>query len=299
MESSWLEAFVALAETRSIRAAAAQLQVSPATLSERVSALETHLCVKLLDRGVKGSELTEQGKLYLRDARQLLSSWQDIVNQVRTMDSSPVRFLRLAFQEKALPPLVGRFLDNFLVRHPDITPSFFNDQDIGIAEGLNSGRVDLYFAYSPQGASCAGMVQRPIFHTRLCALVPSKHRLAWKQSVSLSELDGETLLIYPKTRETSLRDRELEALRAAGIRYSLFDGYVSPLYYTLLVQMSQGIAICPLLMRGHYPRRTALLNLTDPLCQCSIDMLYHPENDNPALRLFLEEFGNQKEEDDL
>ena len=299
MESCWLEAFVALAEAHSVRAAAARLGSSPATLSERVSALETYLCVKLFERGAKGSELTEQGKLYLRDARRLLGDWKHIVDQVRTMDSHPIGFLRMAFQEKALPPVVGRFLDEFLPRHPDIEPSLFNDAEVGIAEGLNSRRVDLYFAYCPQEAACAGLVQRPIFRTRMCALVPSEHRLAWKQSISLSELDGETLLIYPETRETSLRDWELEALRASGIRYSLFEGHTSPLYYTLLVQMGQGVAICPWLLRGHNPRHTTFLPLTDPECQCTIDMLYHPENNNPALRLFLEEFGDRNGEDDL
>lgn len=139
----------------------------PATLSERVSALETYLCVKLFERGAKGSELTEQGKLYLRDARRLLGDWKHIVDQVRTMDSHPIGFLRMAFQEKALPPVVGRFLDEFLPRHPDIEPSLFNDEEVGIAEGLNSRRVDLYFAYCPQEAACAGLVQRPIFRTRM------------------------------------------------------------------------------------------------------------------------------------
>ncbi len=299
MELSWLEAFLALAETGSIRTAAAQLGISPATLSERVSALEAHLCVKLLDRGSRGTVLTEQGKLYLVDARKLLNNWQSILQQVQPLDTHPVSFLRMAFQEKALPPVVGRFLDQFLIRHPDVTPSLYNDQDVGIADGLGGGMVDLYFAYSPRESFCANLVRRPVFRTRLGVLVSNKHSLAWKNSISLSELDGETFLIYPETRETSLRERELDALRASGIRYSLFEGYASPLYYTLLVQMGQGVAICPILLRGHFPRYTTLLPLTDPLCQCTIDMLYHPENDNPALRLFLEEFGDQEGEDDL
>lgn len=299
MELCWLEAFLALAETGSIRAAATRLGISPTTLSERVSALEAHLCVRLLNRGSRGTELTEQGKLYLVDARKLLSNWQSILQQVQPLDTRPVHFLRMAFQEKALPPVVGRFLDQFLIRHPDITPSMYNDQEIGIAEGLGRGMVDLYFAYSPQEAFCADLVRRPVFHTRLGALVPNNHSLAWKKSISLSELDGETFLIYPETRETSLRERELDALRSSGIRYSLFEGHASPLYYALLVQMGQGVAICPMLLRGHFPRYTTLLPLTDDLCQCSIDMLYHPENDNPALWLFLEEFGDQEGDDNL
>lgn len=299
MELCWLEAFLALAETGSLRTAAARLAISPSTLSERVSALEAHLGVKLLDRKARGTMLTEQGRLYLPDARKLLSDWQTILDQVQPMSTRPVRCLRLAFQGKVLPPLVGRFLDQFLLRHPDITPSLYNDQEIGIADGLGSGKVDVYFAYCPQEAFCADLFRRPVFRTRLGALIPNKHSLAWKNSISLRELDGETFLIYPETHATSLRERELDALRAAGIRYSLFDGHVSPLYYTLLVQMGQGVALCPMLLQGHCPRYTTLLPLTDPLCQCSIDMLYQPENDNPALQLFLKEFGNQEGENAL
>lgn len=297
MELCWLEAFLALAETGSIRAAAARLGVSPSTLSERVSALEEQLGVKLLDRRSRKTALTGQGELYLDEARALLERWQTILEQVRTMDTRPVRCLRLAFQGRILPPLVGRFLDQFLLRHPDITPSLYNDQEIGIADGLGSGKVDAYFAYSPQEAYCASLSRRPVFRTCLGALVPNRHSLAWKSSISLSELDGETFLLYPETCVTSLRERELSALRAAGIRYSLFEGHLSPIYYTLPVQMGQGIAICPMQLQGHTPRFTTLLPLTDPLCRCSIDMLWHPENDNPALRLFLEEFGTQEGED--
>lgn len=297
MELSWLEAFLALAETGNVRAAAAQLGVSPSTLSERVAALEEYLNVKLLDHRARRTTLTEQGLLYLDDARALLERWQVILEQVRTMDTRPVRCLRLGIQGRMLPPLVGRFLDQFLARYPDITPSLYNDQEIGLADGLGSGKVDLYFAYSPQEAFCANLSRRPVFHTRLGALVPNRHELAWKSSISLSELDGETFLLYPETRTTSLRERELAALRASGIRYSLFEGHVSPLYYTLPVQMGQGVAICPMQLQGHTPRYTTLLPLTDPLCQCSIDMLWLPDNDNPALRLFLEEFGTQEGED--
>ena len=298
MELRWLEAFVALAETHSIRAAAGQLQISPATLAERISALEDYLGARLIEREVKGSHLTEQGKLYLRDARRLINDWHVIVGKVQAADSHPVHHLRIAFQERVFPPVVGRFLDEFLVRHPDIMPSFYNDQEIGIAEGLNGGQLDLYFAYCPLEPSCVGLVKRPVFRTRLGVLVPGKHRLAWKRSISLSELEGETLLLYPETREVSLRERELEALRAAKIRFFLFEGHLSPLYYTMPVQMGQGIAIVPWLLRDHKPPRIASIPLTDPLCQCTIDMLYHPENDNPALQTFLEEFGTQEGDDD-
>ena len=50
MDPRWLEAFITLAETHSIRTASARLGTSPATLSDRISALEEYLGTKLLDR---------------------------------------------------------------------------------------------------------------------------------------------------------------------------------------------------------------------------------------------------------
>lgn len=298
MELIWLESFVTLAETCNLRAAASQLGISPTTLSERIAQLESYLGARLLNRSRKGSALTEQGQVFLQDARKLLQSWSDISTHVQIMDSTPSSSLRIVFQDRSPVPVVCRFLDDFLMRHPDITPCLYSDQDIALEDGLLSGRVDLYFAYAPQITNPV-LARRPVFSTRLGVLLPTSHRLAWKPSLSLKELDGETLILYPETLDPSLRSLELAAIRASGIRYNLFKGELSPMYYSFPVSMGQGVAMIPWLMRTHKPPRVASIPLSDPLCQCTIDMVYSLENSNPALLTFLREYGDRTGVDDL
>lgn len=292
MDPRWLEAFIALAEAHSIRTAAAQLNISPATLSDRISALEEHLGVVLLDRDASGSKLSERGEVYLPDAILLLKEWSRIFSQVRMLEESPSARLRMIVQGHILPPPpLDSFLKQFLKRHYHIIPELYDDREFGIEDGLHSRKVDLYFAFCPPTLNFPGISHQTVYSTRLCALVPSSHRLANRDSISLSDLDGETLFLSPETKVPYLRAREIDALHAAGIRYFTIDGHFTPRLQDMLVGMERGVAILPHSQCFSVPGVTAVLPLTDPLCRCSMEMFYLSDSDNPALWQFLEEFN--------
>lgn len=291
MEFSWLEAFIALAEEPSIRAAASRIGVSPATLSGRISALESHLGIALFIRGAKGSVLSERGAIYLPKARQILSRWQAISDEVRVVENTPTHFLRLAYQT-ALPPTMEIFISHFLEKYNWITPQFYNDLELGIRDGLMGGKADVYFVFAPEASQLEGIAHRTVYRTQLCALVPGNHRLAWKESVSLADLDGETLLLPPETRLTTVRSFELNVLRQSGIRYFLIDGRLSPALKHMLVSMNRGIILQPKVLCNHIPSQLAILPLSDPSCRCNVEMLYLKDNTNPALQQFLEDLGD-------
>lgn len=292
MDPRWLEAFIALAETHSIRTAAARLKISPATLSERISALEAYLCATLLNRTATGSELTERGQLYYADAVQILKDWSRITEQIKELNETPVDYLRMVFPGQMIPPHVESFLQSFLARHFHIIPEIYIDREYEIQSSLRDGNVDLYFAFCPSKIDFPDIVHQTVFHTRLCAVVSCEHNLAHREALSLADLDGENLFLSPESKNPYLRNREIEALRAAGIRYNLMDGNIIPKLQSMLVGLNRGIAILPHNFCFAVPGQTTVLPLTDPLCQCSMEMLYLPENNNPAFRLFLEEFSS-------
>lgn len=296
MNPSWLEAFVALAETHSFRTAAARLNISAATLSDRVAALEEELGVVLLDRDASGSRLSERGEVYLPDAQRLLKEWTRISAQVRTLEEAPSTRLRMVVQGHLVPPPpLDDVLKNVLRRHYQMIPEMCEDREHGIEDGLQSGEVDIYFAFCPPTLSFPGVVHQTVYTTRLCALVHADHRLAKRESISLSELEGETLFLAPATKCPYLRVRELDALQAAGIRYNVIEGQFNPRMQDLLVSMGRGVAILPHSQCFTVAGVTAILPLTDPLCRCSMEMLYRQDNKNPALWQFLEEFGRTED----
>jgi len=57
-----LSAFVAVAEHRHFAKAAAQLRVSPSTLTQTIRSLEEHLGVRLLNRTTRSVSMTAAGE---------------------------------------------------------------------------------------------------------------------------------------------------------------------------------------------------------------------------------------------
>ncbi len=288
METEQLREFVLVAETGSLRSAAARLGLSPAALSAHMAALEESLGVRLLERNSHGARLTEQGRLFERDAAQLTGDWDKLRSRLASLDDSAGRRLRVAVAGQSMPPRLGPFLDIFNLRYPDVRLSLLDDRETGIADGLGDG-ADLYFAYAAEAP--AGTERRSVYSTALCVLVPQSHRLAYRTRVSLRELEGERFILTPETRENSLRERERALLAGSGIAFSLYDEPVSPTWYQLLVPIGKGLAFCPWVARDLVPPGSAVLALSDEGCAIPLYMLFRPDNPNPLLGRFREEFG--------
>jgi DNA-binding transcriptional LysR family regulator len=69
-----LNAFVAVAEHRNFTKAAAQLGVSPSTLSQTIRSFEERLGVRLLNRTTRSVALTQAGEHLLVDAQPIIRS---------------------------------------------------------------------------------------------------------------------------------------------------------------------------------------------------------------------------------
>ncbi|WP_338125182.1 LysR family transcriptional regulator [Paenibacillus dendritiformis] len=68
MDVRQLRYFIAIAEERTITAAARRLHIAQPPLSQQLKALERELGVQLICRGRKGLELTEAGQALYRHA---------------------------------------------------------------------------------------------------------------------------------------------------------------------------------------------------------------------------------------
>lgn len=69
---NWLRVFEAAARTESFARAAAQLNMSPAAVSQQVKALETQLGTPLFQRHAHAVTLTEAGRAFLPSVQQSL-----------------------------------------------------------------------------------------------------------------------------------------------------------------------------------------------------------------------------------
>lgn len=116
-----LEAFVAVADAGSFTRAARALQISAPSLTRIVAEQEAALGVKLLHRSTRAVSLTDVGRAFLLDARNLLDAYAAAAEAATGALEAPRGVLRVT-----APALFGRhcvapIILDYLTRHPDVS----------------------------------------------------------------------------------------------------------------------------------------------------------------------------------
>lgn len=177
MQINEIQAFVAICEQGSFRAAAETLHLTQPAISKRLSSLEARLGHRLLDRVGRGSVLTEAGRAYLPHARRLLV---EVENSRRALDNLSAEVsgrLGLALSHHIalhrIPPVLRRFMRDFPQVEVDIQ---FLDSETACRSVAN-GHLELAIITLPE-PPIAGLEQREIWPDPMRVYVAPDHPLA-------------------------------------------------------------------------------------------------------------------------
>lgn len=152
MTLTQLRAFVAVATTGSVRAAAERLFVSQPAVSAAVSALQKELEVPLVTRQGRGLQLTPSGRVFAGYARQLLGLLDEATAAtVGTLHPERGR-VRLAAVTTAGEHVLPRFLATFRVEYPEAGVSLEVGNRAHVWDLLEHREVDLAFGGRPPGS---------------------------------------------------------------------------------------------------------------------------------------------------
>src|SRR5437763_486519 len=136
-----LEAFLAVAEHRSFRRAAAELGVTPSAVSQAIRALEGHLGAALFSRTTRSVGLTEAGERFHLRARPAFEELIAAGELAREAGERPTGRLRLTVPRAVLPILIEPMIASFCSAYPDVEVEVVaNEELIDIAaEGFDAG----------------------------------------------------------------------------------------------------------------------------------------------------------------
>lgn len=291
MELNRLQEFVLIAQKKSVKKAAEELNLSPAALSARLKQFESSLNMVLFERNHSEMVLSEKGKQLYPDALRITSQYQGLVNELKRAEETSFHTFRIAIVGTGLPFYLGPFLDTLNARHPHVALDLLDDTFCSVQNGLLSGRVDIYFATMLNRITMPEIARRTIAPSQQFALLPASHRLASRERISITELSGEQFILYPETEEPCIREFQLENLRASGIRYSIYETISSPVFFQLLVPIGKGIIISPVPAMNTLPN-CVRIPLTDIAYSASSSLFYSKTNTKPEVKLFVEEYMN-------
>ncbi len=113
-----LKLFIAIVQAGSLNKAAAQSNISTATLTRRLQKLENHLGCRLLHRSPRGIRLTLEGETYIERCQPLLTSLQQTLQDIHNDMTEPSGLVRLLAPTNLAVTILVDFWRDFLRRYP-------------------------------------------------------------------------------------------------------------------------------------------------------------------------------------
>jgi len=223
MTPGQLRAFLAVAETGSVRAASETLVVSQPAVSAVLASLQNELGVRLVERDGRGLRITKSGTVLAAYARRVLGLLEEAANAARAEADPEVGALRLAAVTTAGENVVPAVLATFRREHPRVDVGLEVGNRTRIWELLAGHRVDLAVGGRPApGSGLVTMAERP--HELVVVSAPDGPAGTTRQprSVTVAELGRRTWLVREPgsgTRDTA--DELLAELGLAPARLTL------------------------------------------------------------------------------
>ena len=196
MELRQLRHFVALAEERSVTAAARRELIVQSGLSNSIQALERELGSELYLRGTRPVRLTATGEALLNPARDVLNAAVTAERIVRDTQNVLIGRLRLGIPLAAshVVPL-ARHLADFLRGYPGVDVSMQVASAVAIPQMVERGELDC--AVLPAAEQRGRLRLTPLAAEPLELTCRPDHALAGRDSVSLSDLADERFVEAP------------------------------------------------------------------------------------------------------
>jgi len=119
-----LEVFTAVADRGSFVAAARALDLSPASVSEHIQALEKRLKTRLINRTTRRIALTEEGAAYFEHCKQVLARMEEADGMLVAHRLSPKGTIRVQGPQVLVTGILIPNLPKFLDRYPDLSVEF-------------------------------------------------------------------------------------------------------------------------------------------------------------------------------
>jgi DNA-binding transcriptional LysR family regulator len=239
VELRQLRYFVTLAEELHFGRAAEREHIVQSALSQQVQRLERELGVRLLERSTHHVALTAAGAVFLVEARQILAQVDRAAGVARSAVGAAAT-LRVGIIDSSYDSM-PQILNEVQARYPDLIIHQVEASVPGQYQQLIDGRLDVGVG---RAALAPPQIESLLFRQDpLGVLVPTNHRFADLDGVSVAVLAEEPLLLAEEARAPEFNQFTVEMCRAAGFTPTVYGGTVESIRAAADL-VAQGRCLC-------------------------------------------------------
>ena len=243
MQWETLKIFCDVVRWASFSQGAKESGVSQPTASAAVHQLEARIGVKLIDRSKRPLVLTPQGEVYYAGCRDIVGRYRELEDRVKGLEDERnlVGTVRVASIYSAGLNHIQRYVHAFRESHPAANVRLEYLHPTRVRESVAAGDSDLGLISFPRRWPELEVI--PWREEEMVLVLPPSHRLAGRESVEVSELDGETFVGFDAG--LSIRRAIDRFLRRHGVRVKLALEFDNIENIKRAVEIGSGLAILP------------------------------------------------------
>ena len=181
--------FLTVVEQGSLTKGAESMNLALASVSERISGMESSLGAQLLERNRRGVTTTAAGDALIRHARLILEQVEQMRGEMRNYGTGLKGRIRLLSNTAGLAAFIPYQLGRFLVTYPDLSIDLHEWPSTDIAVAIAERRADL--GVVSENSYLAELQSRVIAQDQLVVVVGETHRIGDQRSIAFADVVGE------------------------------------------------------------------------------------------------------------
>jgi DNA-binding transcriptional LysR family regulator len=242
MELRHLRYFVAVAEELNIRRAAVRLHVSQPPLTRQIRDLEDEIKVQLFERSKFGVQLTDAGRIFLAEARQILLHSDRAARLAQGALRGESGRLEVAVPPMPMDRALSRVLRKYRRQFPHWAVHVHEMPTRVQFEGLLDKDIDL--AFCAFRSAEPGLTFKAVRRVAICAVLTPGHSLAKQNRVALGDLCDESFIL-PARKTALYYDWYVNLCRSAGFEPKIAQETETTQNMLSLVSAGLGVALVP------------------------------------------------------
>ena len=284
MELRHLRYFHAVAEALNFSRAAERVRVAQPALSRQIRDLEEELGVQLFRRSTAQVQLTDAGRSFLEDTRNLLSNLEQAVVRAQRVGAGITGELNIG-SDWNLPAPIASSARQLTQRHPDLTVNFVELPSHEHIAAVLEQRIHVGFVASRQIGTRENLSFLHILSSPLVVLLPPDHPCS-EETVPLRTFREERWVALDESRYPGFRALLSQIMRPAQFvpRFGRSTGSLQGL--VALVTAGEGVALLPEVFLP--PERSGFRVVQTDAATYELYAVWHASNQNTFVAEYVE-----------
>ena len=195
-----LVCFLAVAENLSFARAAEQLHITQPAVTQQIRTLEKELGARLFIRTTRSVKLTEEGKSFFIDARQMVEISERAKKRFENPFGTEIATLAIGCSNYPSMFLLSTALRRTAAGRPDFHPRLQLVSFLQIQRAIDDGGLDAVISFREAASMRISAVYEELAKVPLVCICHSEHPLAQRCSVTMDELKNERLVLFTPSR---------------------------------------------------------------------------------------------------